>query len=538
MIEILDSNLKKVDILRKYTFSQYIDKFREVGTFKLNVRIEKENLYLMDETEQYYVLFDGKTFGRIDKVRKDSDSEFEKVLEITGKLAPVLFTERVVNGTLTFSGNTAQYVRELIYQNIVKDATKNRYVNIDIQYDDETYLNSICSKVDKQTTGGYVWDEVQPVLEQDKLGIFFTPIVRTKHTVDGVETNISEWELKIGAGKDRRKGNRQGNRPVVFSQSLSNIARTTYDHETEKYKNIAYVAGEGEEQERKWYEIGINAGIETKNKKGWGCRELWIDARDIQSEDSDGNTIRDEEYEKLIKQRANEKATENTVERSYSSTITEANNQYEYGKDYYKGDFVTVIDNELGITVDAQVTEVTVTVEGTRKVVDVDFTYGKVNRDPVEQIKDAIQKSETNDSNIKYLENKTIKMEQKVNDISAYVIESGKYKVWNYKKWSDGTIEMEGVIKFSGTMNTSQTTATVWKEFRFPVSDTGFPVVLVEDRPEVVASPAPGADAYLFVIGTNADKEHLSAMSIARYDTTTLQAFTAKVSVRVVGKWK
>ena len=246
MIEILDSNLKKVDILRKYTFSQYVDKFREVGTFKLNVRIEQENLYLMDETEQYYVLFDGKMFGRIDKVKKDSDSEFEKVLEITGQLAPVLFTERVIRGTLTFGGNTAQYVKELIYQNIVKDTTKDRYVNIDIQYDDEIYLNSICSRVDKQITGGYVWDEVQPVLEQDKLGIFFTPIVKTKHIVDGVETNISEWELKISAGKDRRKGNKQGNRPVVFSQSLSNIARTDYDHETEKYKNIAYVAGEGE----------------------------------------------------------------------------------------------------------------------------------------------------------------------------------------------------------------------------------------------------------------------------------------------------
>lgn len=422
MIEILDSNLKKVDILRKYTFSQYVDKFREVGTFKLNVRIEQENLYLMDETEQYYVLFDGKMFGRIDKVKKDSDSEFEKVLEITGQLAPVLFTERVIRGTLTFGGNTAQYVKELIYQNIVKDTTKDRYVNIDIQYDDETYLNSICSRVDKQTTGGYVWDEVQPVLEQDKLGIFFTPIVKTKHVVDGVETNISEWELKISAGKDRRKGNKQGNRPVVFSQSLSNIARTDYDHETEKYKNIAYVAGEGEAQERKWYEIGINAGVETKNKKGWGCRELWIDARDIQSKDSDGNTMTDEVYEELIRQRANEKATENTVERSYSSTITEANNQYEYGKDYYKGDFVTVIDNELGITVDAQVTEVTVTVEGTRKVVDIDFTYGKVNRDPVEQIKDAIQKSETNESNVKYIENKLKSDEERIEDLEGTVL--------------------------------------------------------------------------------------------------------------------
>ena len=52
MIEILDENLKKVDILRKYTFTQYEDKFREVGTFKINARIVQENLFCREKKKR------------------------------------------------------------------------------------------------------------------------------------------------------------------------------------------------------------------------------------------------------------------------------------------------------------------------------------------------------------------------------------------------------------------------------------------------------------------------------------------------------
>ena len=69
MIEILDSFLKKVDILRKYTYAQYTEEFRGIGSFKINVPIIEENKYLLDETEQYYVLFDTKRNGKNKKIR-------------------------------------------------------------------------------------------------------------------------------------------------------------------------------------------------------------------------------------------------------------------------------------------------------------------------------------------------------------------------------------------------------------------------------------------------------------------------------------
>lgn len=411
MIEILNENFLKIDILRKYTFAQYTNKFREVGTFKINARLVEENLYLLAKQDMY-VLFDGRILGKIEDVKKESDSEFEQTIELSGRLANVLFTKRVVAGTIKFKGNTAQLIKSVIENEITKDKNSNRYIDIDIKYDNESYLNSICSKVEKEITGGYIWDSIQPVMEQDSLGIYFLPIVSTKHkNSEGLDTNISSWELYISAGKNRTKKNRKNETPVVFSQSLSNIARTDYEYNTESYCNVAYVAGEGEGTERKWYEIKRT----SEEEKGWKRNELWVDARDIQSVDEEGNEITKQEYEELIKQRSSEKFTEASKEESYEATITEANKQYKYGTDYVLGDLVTIVDNELKIEIDAQITEVTRTIEGVREIVDIAFTYGKVNRDPVEQIKGNLNRTEQNRNDIKYIENKIEEVKDKIN---------------------------------------------------------------------------------------------------------------------------
>ena len=449
MIEILNENLKKVDILRKYTFAQYEDNFREVGTFRINARLVNENLYLLDKTKEFYILFDGTVFGKIEDIKRESDSEYEKTVVLSGRLGMLLFTKRVIAGTINFKGNTAQFVKEVIYNEIVKDVDSKRYVNINIQFDDEEYLTTFCSVIDKQVTGGYIWDSIQPALEQDKLGIYFVPVVETEHIPSwGTEpTNISKWKLTISAGKDRTKGNAQGNVPVVFSQNLSNIARTDYEFNTQKYCNVAYVAGEGAEEERKWYEV-YTKGEETEEKSGWKRNELWIDARDIQSTDNEGNTLTEAEYEQLIKQRANEKFTDNAKEESYTATLTEANKQYTYGKDYELGDLVTVIDDELGISIDVQITSVTKSIEGVREIVDIGFTYGKVNRDPIEQIKNIGGLIEKNNNDIVYIEDK-------IKDIGNNVETINNNLIGDYVRFPDyGTvIETYANTGFTVTQN-------------------------------------------------------------------------------------
>lgn len=406
MIEILDSFFAKKDILRKYTYAQYIDCFREVGTFEIHAQLVDENIYLLDKTEQYYVLFyDGNKpiLGKIEDVKRESDEQYDIVIKLTGRLAPVLFTQRVINGTQKFSGKTYQRVQTLVNSNLIQSDKTERNVDITINLLNETVMQEKASQEDKQVTGGYVWDEMQGSLETDSFGIDFYPVLSTP--TGEHKTNIASWVLDISPGNDRRKGNAEGNIPVVFSQQLSNIERTDYDRNVKNHRNVAYVAGEGEDENRKWYEIDINQDIEQKTNTGWGRKELWIDARDIQGKDEDGTDLTETEYEALITQRANEKAADNTVQETYEATKTEGDTRYQYGVDFFKGDWVTVEDRNLNIVVDAQITKVTHTIQGTREIVDITFSYGQIDKDPVEQIGGNLDKTEQNSNDIKYLEN-------------------------------------------------------------------------------------------------------------------------------------
>lgn len=409
MITILDDTMRIVDILRKYEHSQYELKAREIGTFTINAMLDKENLYLMNKTKNYYVLLDDDVFGVIESVKRESDSEASKVFTIKGSLALKLLEYRVIKGQVTFKGKSYKYIEELVKQNLIMSDDENRNVALVVEFEDEERLKQICSTVDKQVTGGSLWDEISEVAEADKLRIILKPnvgVINTEHP-----QNIVGWTLIIGAGEDRTR-HRANNAvsSVMFSQSLSNIANTDYATDRSKLRNTVYIAGEGEGADRKWYNIDVNSDVTFGERTGWNRRELWVDARDIQSE-QDNKKLTDAEYEELMKQRADEKAKDNDLSEEYTATVTNITKQYTYKTDYNIGDFVTVADEELGMEIDAQITNVIVTRQGDREIIDLEFTYGSRIKDAVDKSETAIKKVEENNVNVKYIEANTKKLE-------------------------------------------------------------------------------------------------------------------------------
>lgn len=403
MITILDDTMCIVDILRKYEYSQYQYKVREIGTFQINAMLDKENLYLMDKTKNFYVLFDDDVFGVIESVKRESDSETSRVFTIKGSLALKLLEYRVIKGQLTFKGKSYKYIEELVKQNLIFSDDENRNIALSVEFENEERLKRVCSTIDKQVTGGSLWDEIREVAEADKLRIELKPnivVINREHPY-----NIDGWTLIIGAGEDRTR--HRGNKvvsPVVFSQSLSNIANTDYIVDRSKLKNTVYIAGEGEGTDRKWYNIDVNSDVTFGERKGWNRKELWVDARDIQSE-QDNKKLTDAEYEELMKQRADEKAKDNDLSEEYTATVTDITKQYTYKKDYNIGDFVTIADEELGMEFDAQITNVIVTRQDDREIIDLEFTYGLRIKDIVDESKVAMKKIEQTEVNVKYIEN-------------------------------------------------------------------------------------------------------------------------------------
>lgn len=409
MITILDDTMRTVDILRKYEYSQYEFKAREIGTFTINAMLDEENLYLMDKTKNYYVLLDDDVFGAIESVKRESDSETSKVFTIKGSLALKLLEYRVIKGQVIFKGKSYKYIEELVKQNLIMSDDRNRNIALSVEFEDEERLKQICSTVDKQVTGGSLWDEISEIAEVDKLRIILKPnivVIDTEHP-----QNIDGWTLIIGAGEDRTR-HRANNAvsTVMFSQSLSNIANTDYIVDGSKLRNTVYIAGEGEGTDRKWYNIDVNSDITFGERKGWNRKELWIDARDIQSEQNN-KKLTDAEYEELMKQRADEKAKGNDLSEEYKATVTDTTKQYTYKKDYNIGDFVTVADEELGMEIDAQITNVIVTRQNDRDIIDIEFTYGSRIKDVIEKSEIAIKKIEENNVNVKYIESNIKKLE-------------------------------------------------------------------------------------------------------------------------------
>ena len=399
-IEILDRNFKRLDILRHYTFSQYNMKFRGIGTFTVNAPLELNTIFLNRE-EQYYLLFNGNVhpvIGKVEDVKKESEDE-ENKLTITGRLALFILTKRIVSDTINTSGTTLEHMEKLVTENILK-VKNNRYIPITI--DDSAVNKNKLSKVDRQVTGGYIWDEFEELLEQDKIGVELYPEIVPTYSFNDIFSNVTDWTLKFSSGIDRTKGNVDGNVPVIFSQQLSNINRVDYERNVENHCNIAYVAGEGEGSNRRWFEIPINQE-ESQETKGWERSELWIDARDIQSEDGDGNQLTDEQYNALIKQRAEEKAVENDIQESYEATVITKNKRYVYGKDYFLGDFVTVVDTQLGLELDVQIVGITFSTQDTEEITDIELQYGNKRISTQSILQQNKRKTEQNSNDIRYM---------------------------------------------------------------------------------------------------------------------------------------
>lgn len=422
MLWIFNENLRRIGLLRQYEMAQWSNKFRDIGTFSINARYVDENLFLLDKTKTYYVLLymsNDKTksdswntlhnvFGKIEKVSKenDEDADYPSTIKIEGRLMPFLFSKRVIAGTFDYKNmELIAYVTDLITRCFEKST--ERYVNMNISYqkDNKVYGDTL---ITKQITGGQLWEELSDYFEQYKLGIVIAPKIDKTFELSSEYgehlsglSNVAGFEVQIKTGVDRTRGN--GLNTVIFSKSLSNIKRASYSYNSENDMNVAYVAGEGEGTERKWYEI--QKDLENK-KSAWSREELWIDARDIQSEGEDDTTLTDEEYNKLIEQRAYEKFQENSVMDEYSATVNEHNQRYVYMRDYDLGDWVTIQDRDLSIEIDAQIVEVTTTLQNNETINDITFEYGKANKTEIKDIRTIGASVEEISNNIKYIDKK------------------------------------------------------------------------------------------------------------------------------------
>lgn len=329
--------------INKYTSLIWPDKLNGYATFELNVPVTQENKSIIKKGN--IIWCGGDNACVIEIIQSNTDANGQKTYKIKGRTLETLLTTRIIWGTYTCvnkHSSTAMY--ELVDKHCVNPSDSFRKIPFLECAEDEKFGKLISF----QKTGGEVYTAIESIALDADIGfdILFRP--REKKLI-----------FKVIQGVDRSILPEAGDASnlVIFSTDLEDILSSSYYTNDQDVKTLAYVAGEDSGTERKYIVSGNAAS------KGFARKELYVDARDLQTEisneDGTATKINDEDYRDMLNDRGTEKLAECiTVETFEAKMRVMGDIQYKYGVDYTKGDKVIVQDTELDVQITAKITEV------------------------------------------------------------------------------------------------------------------------------------------------------------------------------------
>lgn len=359
-LEVFDFELNRLGLIEIYSSINYTLKFIDVGSFELKCAINEQNVKLIQKNR--FLWIEDEVCGIIQYISSSTD---DGTITVKGKLAKEMLNWRWVYPCFVKTGEPAALAESIVNIHCVNPSESKRKMRGLVIGNAGYVINK--PHITYQKTGDTVLTSVQNISTANNLGfeIYFNP------------RNVNPFKFVMLEGKDRTIGNKDGNKPVVFSRDFENIISGSYEYNDDSFRNIALVAGEttdGSNNENAARTFLVVDQIGSENVSSFYRKELYIDARDLQSEyseeattkDDEGNDITEtvqkkmteQEYNAILSNRGFEKMGETLVEESYESQIrTDARTIYQFGKDYTYGDYVTVIDKSLGIMLNVQITE-------------------------------------------------------------------------------------------------------------------------------------------------------------------------------------
>lgn len=360
ILEVFDIDFHRYGIVQSYKMVKYTNKFADIGSFELICAVTKENVDLIQKDR--IIWLEDNVAGIIQYVNKKRGDDTQMV--VRGMLFAEVLNWRYVYPTVQATLPANDIMEKMVNDNCVNaQLTSRNYSFLSI-----VKTNYGLPNITKQKTGDTVSKGLTEVAEANSLGYEVGFYPREKKA-----------KFEVLQGSDRTPGNSQGNKPVFFSQELNNIIKSEYTTNSEDYRNVALVSAEKGETERVTMEVTNVQGVSLQ---GFERRELYVDARDLQSDrtDDEGNivAIPEEEYNRTLQERGFEKLADAKQVESFSGEVrNDAGTIFHYGKDYFLGDIVGIKDSEMNVSTTAIVTAVTVTQTEKEYTVEPTFGFGQ-----------------------------------------------------------------------------------------------------------------------------------------------------------------
>lgn len=337
---MLDKNFVPCGIIDTFSSLTWTRKYYDVGNFILQITVED---YMKIKNAQYIFSNYFDETAKIESMQYINGTDGRKV-QLSGRFLEVLLYDRVINSTQNLTDTTENNCRKLVNNFAINPSVSSRKIN-KIKLGK---VNGLGKKYLMQVTGDNLMEELYTLAKQDELSI------KLYYNYVNDEIIFEVWQ-----GKDRTD-NQSENTFAIFSQNFENILNDNYSLDNTKYKNFAYVYGEGEGNERFLIEVDKTNGEDRK--------ELYVDARDLQKDDD--MTL--DEYKEALRNRGIEKLTDYNKVETADYAIDPFSNLI-YRKDFDLGDICTYKNEELGILVDNRIVEISEVFENGNKKIDVVF---------------------------------------------------------------------------------------------------------------------------------------------------------------------
>lgn len=150
-----------------------------------------------------------------------------------------------------------------------------------------------------------------------------------------IEKSLLKCDLSQGTDRSILQ---TANPQILFSDTYNNLLQFSYAADASVQKNFAYVFGSGEGSDRK--RTTYFSGDEPSYLDRY---EVYVDQRDTAHDDS----MTDSEYLEILKASGEKSLISPKI--ASESAIAAIPAQFQYGKDYFVGDYVSVAHSRFGL---------------------------------------------------------------------------------------------------------------------------------------------------------------------------------------------
>lgn len=345
-VVIRDKNRQQIGIVDFFSDIIWSRRWQGCGDFLIKAPATDEYVNFF-KRGNYISRNDDDEIGVIEHINFTNNLLEGKMITASGRFAKSILDRRLIyrltgvqNQPTVIKGNVETAVRSLIKNNIISAVDTNR--NIDfiklgaVAGHTQIIVDENGNNASKQTSYSNLLTYTDDILFEYEL---------SSKMVLGTDKNLY---YEIFKGKDRFKGNPEGNVPIIFSYEFDNINNAIYIEDGTMEKTTALVGGSGQDLER-FYAMYNNSVIGIERK------EVFIDASGISKEYTDDAGVKQiyqsAEYTPLLLSYAKQNIAPMTVVFTFNGEVDANNNVYSYKKDFNLGDIVTFADSGIELPV-------------------------------------------------------------------------------------------------------------------------------------------------------------------------------------------